>query len=175
MLGRAKPIGGVTKTQTSKTQTSDPKKLRPPGASKTQTPEKLRPLGVSKTPTLNIFQILQLTVVREQPLSLSHLQKRMVLLKYRLSENSHWQTISTKPNFWSRAMKFCSTGERFDPSWGNHILDKKGYFGTRVITPQTNNRDSHKLLFLFPVLPVPSARTLVIQDKGSISWRKVIL
>ena len=89
MLGRAKPIGGVTKTQTSKTQTSDPKKLRPPGASKTQTPEKLRPLGVSKTPTLNIFQILQLTVVREQPLSLSHPQKGMVLQKYRLSENSH--------------------------------------------------------------------------------------
>ena len=29
MLGRAKPIGGVTKAQTSKTQTSDPKKLRP--------------------------------------------------------------------------------------------------------------------------------------------------
>ena len=86
MLGRAKPIGGVTKTQTSKTQTSDPKKLRPLGASKTQTPEKLRPLGVSKTPTLNIFQILQLTVVREQPLSRSHPQKRMVLQKYRLSE-----------------------------------------------------------------------------------------
>ena len=70
---------------------------------------------------------------------------------------------------------FVPTGERFDCSRGNHILDKKGYFGTRVITPQTNNRDSHKLLFLFPVLPVPSARTLVIQDKGSINWRKVIL
>ena len=68
-----------------------------------------------------------------------------------------------------------SDHERFDCSRGNHILDKKGYFGTRVITPQTNNRDSHKLLFLFPVLPVPSARTLVIQDKGSINWRKVIL
>ena len=70
---------------------------------------------------------------------------------------------------------FVPTSERFDCSRGNHILDKKGYFGTRVITPQTNNRDSHKLLFLFPVLPVPSARTLVIQDKGSINWRKVIL
>ena len=100
VLGRAKPIGGVKKTQTSKTHTSDPKKL---GAL-----EKRRPLSVSKTPTLNIFQILQLTVVREQPLSLSHPQKRMVLQKYRLSENSHRQTISTKPNFWSRAMKFCS-------------------------------------------------------------------
>ena len=174
MLGRAKPIGGVTKTQTSKTQTSDPKKIRPLGASKTQTPEKLRPLGVSKTPTLNIFQILQLTVVREQPLSLSHPQKRMVLQKYRLKENSHWQTISTKPNFWSRAMKFCSTGERFDPSWGNHILDKKGYFGTRVRTPQTNSSwDSHKpFLFLFPVLPVPSTRTLVVQAKGRSNKEK---
>ena len=180
MLGRAKPIGGVTKTQTSKTQTSDPKKLRPEklrplGASKTQTPEQLRPLGVSKkAPTLNIFQILQLTVVREQPLSLSHPQKRMVLQKYRLSENSHWQTISTKPNFWSRAMKFCSTGERFDPSRGNHILDKKGYFGTRVRTSQTNSSwDSHKpFVFLFPVLPVPSTRTLVVQDKGRSNKEK---
>ena len=157
MLGRAKPIGGVTKTQTSKTQTSDPKKLRP--------------LGVSKTPTLNIFQLLQLTVVREQPLSHSHPQKRMVLQKYRLSKNSHWQTVSTKPNFLSRAMKFCSNRWTwFDPSQGNHTLDKKGYFGTRVRTPQTNSSwDSHKpFLFLFPVLPVPSTRTLVVQDKGSI-------
>ena len=89
-------------------ETQTPEKLRPLGASKTQTPENLTPLGVSKIPTLNIFRILQLTVVREQPLSLSHPQKRMVLQKYRLSENSHRQTISTKPNFWSRAMKFCS-------------------------------------------------------------------
>ena len=71
--------GGVTKTQTSKTQTSDPNKLRP--------------MGVAKTHTLNIFQILQLTIVREQPLSLSHPQKRMVLQKYHLSENSHWQNF----------------------------------------------------------------------------------
>ena len=61
--------GGVTKTQTSKTQTSDPKKLRPPGCLENTDPEKLRPMGVSKTHTLNIFQILQLTIVREQPLS----------------------------------------------------------------------------------------------------------
>ena len=61
--------GGVTKTQTSKTQTSDPKKLRPPGCLENTDPEKLRPMGVAKTHTLNIFQILQLTIVRKQPLS----------------------------------------------------------------------------------------------------------
>ena len=85
--------GGVTKTQTSKTQTSDPKKLRPPGCLENTDPEKLRPMSVAKTHTLNIFQILQLTIVREQPLSLSHPQKRMVLQKYHLSENSHWQNF----------------------------------------------------------------------------------
>ena len=47
-------LEGVTKTQISKTQTSDPEKLRPLCVSKTQIPEKLRPLekrrpvGVSK-------------------------------------------------------------------------------------------------------------------------------
>ena len=87
-----------------------PEKLRPLGVSKTQTlrktqtpgclekslgrpPETLRPLGVSKTQTLNIFQILQLTIVTEQPLSLSQPPKRMVLQKYLLSENSHWQNL----------------------------------------------------------------------------------
>ena len=55
--------------------------------------EKLRPMGVSKTQTLNIFQILQLTIVCEQPLSLSQPLKRMVLQKYLLSENSHWQNL----------------------------------------------------------------------------------
>ena len=47
-------LEGVTKTQISKTQTSDPEKLRPLCVSKTQIPEKLRhlekrrPVGVSK-------------------------------------------------------------------------------------------------------------------------------
>ena len=94
---------GVSKIQT-------PEKLRLLGVSKTQTlrktqtpgclekslgrpPETLRPLGVSKTQTLNIFQILQLTIVTEQPLSLSQPPKRMVLQKYLLSENSHWQNV----------------------------------------------------------------------------------
>ena len=38
---------------------------------KPQIPEKLRSQGVLKTQTLNIFQILQLSIDREQPLFLS--------------------------------------------------------------------------------------------------------
>ena len=68
------------------------RKLRPQ-KHRPQTPKNSDPLGVAKTHTLNIFQILQLTIVREQPLSLSHPQKRMVLQKYHLSENSHWQNF----------------------------------------------------------------------------------
>ena len=68
------------------------RKQRPPES--LRPPEKLRSLGVLKTQTLNIFQILQLTIDREQPLSLSHLQKRnFVFQKYRLSESSHWQNF----------------------------------------------------------------------------------
>ena len=78
ILKNSDPLG-VSKTKTSR---------------KPQTPEKLRSLGVLKTQTLNIFQILQLTIDREQPLSLSHLQKRnFVFQKYRLSESSHWQNF----------------------------------------------------------------------------------
>ena len=94
---------GVSKIQTPrKTQTpgclenSDPPKNLDPWVSRKisrQTPETLRPLCVSKTQTLNIFQILQLTIVTEQPLSLSQPPKRMVLQKYLLSENSHWQNL----------------------------------------------------------------------------------
>ena len=54
ILKNSDPLG-VSKTKTSR---------------KPQTPEKLRSLGVLKTQTLNIFQTLQLTVNREQPLSL---------------------------------------------------------------------------------------------------------
>ena len=80
---------GVSKIQT-------PRKTQTPGClekSLGRPPETLRPLGVSKTQTLNIFQILQLTIVTEQPLSLSQPPKRMVLQKYLLSENSHWQNL----------------------------------------------------------------------------------
>ena len=42
---------GVPKTQTSKTKTSDPKKLRLPRIMKPQTPKKLRPLRITKTET----------------------------------------------------------------------------------------------------------------------------
>ena len=86
---------GVSKIQTPrKTQTL--RKTQTPGClekSLGRPPETLRPLGVSKTHTLNIFQILQLTIVTEQPLSLSQPPKRMVLQKYLLSENSHWQNL----------------------------------------------------------------------------------
>ena len=152
-----------------------PRKHRPQTPEKLRPPEKLIPQGVSNTQTLNIFQILQLTIVCQQPLSLSQPEKRTVLQKYLLSENSHWQNLDKTKFFYLEQWSFVPTGKRFDCSRGNHILDEKGYFGTRVITPQTNNGDSHKLLFLFPVLPAPSARTLVIQDKGSINWSKVIL
>ena len=73
---------------------------------KPQTPEKLRSLGVLKTQTLNIFQILQLTIDREQPLSLSHLQKRnFVFQKYRLSESSQWQNFDKTRFFWRFVMR----------------------------------------------------------------------
>ena len=70
-----------------------PEKLRPWVSRKLRPSEKLRPLGVSKTQTLNIFQILQLNIVCEQPLSLSQPVKRIVFQKYLLSENSHWQNL----------------------------------------------------------------------------------
>ena len=88
-----KLLGVLRKLRPQKHRPQTPKKLRPPGCLENTDPEKLRPMGVAKTHTLNIFQILQLTIVREQPLSLSHPQKRMVLQKYHLSENSHWQNF----------------------------------------------------------------------------------
>ena len=90
ILKNSDPLG-VSKTKTSR---------------KPQTPEKLRSLGVLKTQTLNIFQILQLTIDREQPLSLSHLQKRnFVFQKYRLSESSHWQNFDKTRFFWRFVMR----------------------------------------------------------------------
>ena len=91
---KLRPLGVSKNLSADPPKHSDPwvsRKLRPP--EKLRLPEKLRPLGVSKTQTLNIFQILQLTIVTEQPLSLSQPPKRMVLQKYLLSENSHWQNL----------------------------------------------------------------------------------
>ena len=77
-----------------------PRKHRPQTPEKLRPPEKLIPQGVSKTQTLNIFQTLQLTIVCQQPLSLSQPEKRTVLQKYLLSENSHWQNLDKTKFFY---------------------------------------------------------------------------
>ena len=169
-----------------------PEKLRPLGVSKTQTLRKTQTPGCLEkslgrpprnTQTPGCLENSDPQYFSNITTNYSH---RAASLSFATTEANGFAEISPERKFalaksrqnqifdlaqWS----FVPTGERFDCSRGDHILDKKGYFGTQVITPQTNNRDSHKLLFLFPVLPVLSARTLVIQDKGSISWRKVIL
>ena len=94
-LGKIWPLiyGCYENSDLENTDLRPPKNSDPWVSRKFRPPEKLRPLGVSKTQTLNIFQILQLTIVTEQPLSLSQPPKRMVLQKYLLSENSHWQNL----------------------------------------------------------------------------------
>ena len=73
-------------------KTSDPRKTQIPGCLENSDPQ--------------YFQILQLTIDREQPLSLSHLQKRnFVFQKYRLSESSHWQNFDKTRFFWRFVMR----------------------------------------------------------------------
>ena len=100
---KLRPLG-VSKTQTlRKTQTPGclekslgrpPRNTQTPGCLENSDPPKNLDSPKNSDPTLNIFQILQLTIVTEQPLSLSQPPKRMVLQKYLLSENSHWQNLN---------------------------------------------------------------------------------
>ena len=144
MLGRAKPMGVLRKLRPRKHR---PQTLKISDPWKTQTPGCLENSDSRKTQTPRCLE-------NSDPQYFSNIttncSPRAASLSFPSTEGNGFaeipperkfalQTISTKPNFWSRAMKFCSTGERFDPSWGNHILDKKGYFGTRVRTPQTNS------------------------------------
>ena len=74
------------------------RKQRPPES--LRPPEKLRSLGVLKTQTLNIFQTLQLTVNREQPLSLFPIYRSEISF----CRNIAWAKVRTgkilaKPNF----------------------------------------------------------------------------
>ena len=95
-LGKICPLiyGCYENSKPRKHRPQTPEKLRPLGVSKTQTLRKTQTPGCLENPTLNIFQILQLTIVTEQPLSLLQPPKRMVLQKYLLSENSHWQNLN---------------------------------------------------------------------------------
>ena len=84
ILKNSDPLG-VSKTKTSR---------------KPQTPEKLRSLGVLKTQTFNIFQTLQLTIDREQPLSLFPIYRSEISF----CRNIAWAKVRTgkiltKPNF----------------------------------------------------------------------------
>ena len=93
---------------------------------KTSDPRKTQILGVLKTQTLNIFQILQLNIDREQPFSLSHLQKRnFVFQKYRLSESSHWQNFDKTRFFWRFVMRPFVRIVTFDEVFSNSLIIHK--------------------------------------------------